>query len=103
MDEKRFMEILSRKDAVYVLLALYRNPGASKSDIMYSDDEKGSRAKFLRIQDFVDYGLATEDGTARRHNTKYVTLTPVGARIARCYEDILKEGQSLPDPIEKEN
>jgi len=102
MDEKRFMELLSRRDAVYVLLALYHNPGASKSDIMYSDDDKGSRAKFLRIQDFVTYGLATEDGSARRHNTKFITLTPIGARIAKMYEEIMKEGRSLPEPSLKE-
>ena len=100
MDEKRFMELLSRRDAVYVLLALYRNPGASKSEIMYGDDEKGSRAKFLRMQDFVKYGLATEDGSARQHNTKFITLTPVGARIAKLYEEIMIEGKTLPEPEE---
>ncbi len=98
MDEKIFMELLSRRDVVYVLLALHRNPGASKSDIMYGDDDKGSRAKFLRMQDLVDYGLATEDGSARQHNTKYVSLTPVGSRIAKLYEEIRKEGASLPEP-----
>lgn len=98
MDERRFMELLSRRDAGYVLLALYRNPGASKSDIMYSDDDKGSRAKFLRMQDFVAYGLATEDNSARQHNTKYISLTPVGARVAQLYEEIIKEGRALPEP-----
>jgi len=102
MDERRFMELLSRRDAVYVLLALHKNPGASKSDIMYSDDEKGSRAKFLRMKDFVDYGLATEDDNSRQHNTKYITLTPVGARIAKHYEEIMKEGKALPEPVFEE-
>ena len=99
MDEKRFMELLSRRDAVYVLLALYHKPGASKSDIMYSDDDKGSRAKFLRMKDFVAYGLATEDDASRQHNTKYITLTPVGARIAKHYEEIMKEGKALSEPV----
>ncbi len=100
MDEKMFMDVLSRKDVVYVILALHRNPGATKSDIMYSDDDKGSRAKFLRMQDLVDYGLATEDDSKRQHNTKYVSLTPVGSRIAKLYEEIIREGASLPDPTE---
>gem|GEM_PF-5004258 len=102
MDNGRVMALFNTKDSVYFLLALYYNTGASKIDIMYIDGGKGSKAKLLCMQDFVvEYGLATEDSSARQHNTKYIKLMSAGARVVKHFEDIVKEGESLPKSLIK--
>ena len=85
-------DILERKQAIYILAAIYEHPDSTKTEIM-NLERCHMRTKFERIEDMIDAGLveAKKDvGSAAIR----VRLTPTGEAIIKgIYENqnLLKE------------
>ena len=75
------MDLLERKFAMYVLLAIDKCPNSTKTDIMRLEDGN-EKTKFQRINEMILAGfvdLVQVEG----YSTKRLTLTPEGADLVK--------------------
>ena len=89
--------ILERRQAINTLFIIADNPNCNKSFVIFQEDVFGNsaRARFLRIKDFVDYGIikinctgSLEDNTFR----ETISLTDAGIDLIEC----LRKIQAIP-------
>lgn len=75
------LAILEKKYAMYILLAIDKNPKSTKTDIMRLESGN-EKTKFIRIQELIDFGLI-EYSEIEAHNTMRLSLTPAGKDIVQ--------------------
>jgi len=80
MIEHKDLEVLERKHAMYVILAIKENPDSTKTDIMRL--EKGDeKTKFQRINELIALGYI-DTVFCEGYSTKRLVLTERGERLA---------------------
>ena len=87
--KQRDVACLEKSSAVYVLLAISDNEGATKKAIIESGEGENVRTKFQRINEFIDLGLVRyvkEDDDP--HNSGSLYLTDEGKEIANNLKKI---------------
>ena len=97
------MELLERKFAMYVILAVEKHPMSTKTEIMRLDNGN-EKTKFNRIQELIAAGLIhhveTETGATR------IDLTPEGKAIAAKLKTLrlalIKSTRNNQDPDDTE-
>lgn len=72
-------EILERRYAMYVLLAIDENPSSTKTDIMRLD-QGNEKTKFQRINELISDGFV-EQVQAEGYSTKRLALTDKGKAV----------------------
>ena len=80
------MDLLERKYAMYVLLAIDKHPSSTKTDIMRLEPGN-EKTKFQRINEMVQAGyvaMAQVDG----YSTKRLVLTPDGEDLVKRLKKI---------------
>ena len=82
------LEILERRYAMYILLALEKNPMSTKTEIMRLDS-RNEKTKFVRIQELMDAGLI-EYRTTDTGATK-INLSAEGESIVKKIKKIRLE------------
>ncbi len=77
------MAIFEKRSAIYVLLAISEQPGATKKSIINSGEKENDRTKFDRINEMIELGLVVyrkeEDDP---HNSGSLYLTEEGKEVA---------------------
>ena len=79
------IELLEQKFAIYVILQVKNNPGASKSQVIGVGNES---TKYLIIEDMIANGIIMTDGIKREYNTMKLYLNPKGQEIANYLQKI---------------
>ena len=82
------LEILEKRYAMYILLALEKNPMSTKTEIMRLDPGN-EKTKFIRIQELMDAGLI-EYRTTDTGATK-ICLSAAGESLAKKIKKIRLE------------
>ena len=82
------LEILEKRYAMYILLALEKNPMSTKTEIMRLDPGN-EKTKFIRIQELMDAGLI-EYRTTDTCTTK-ICLSAAGESLAKKIKKIRLE------------
>lgn len=84
MIEHKDLEVLERKHAMYVLVAIKENPDSTKTDIMRLErgDEK---TKFQRINELIALGYI-DTVFSEGYSTKRLILTKKGDRLVKHIE-----------------
>ena len=82
------LEILEKRYAMYILLALEKNPMSTKTEIMRLDPGN-EKTKFIRIQELMDAGLI-EYRTTETGATK-ICLSTAGESLAKKIKKIRLE------------
>ena len=82
------LEILEKRYAMYILLALEKNPMSTKTEIMRLDPGN-EKTKFVRIQELMDTGLI-EYRTTETGATK-ICLSVAGESLAKKIKKIRLE------------
>ena len=77
----RVREFLGKKHAIYVLLAVYENPGIVQNKLA-DKSQKGSTAKYSRIKEAISLGLITETYSEDHWSARNYYTTPEGSKIA---------------------
>ena len=75
------MNLLERKFAMYILLALQKHPMSTKTDIMRLDPGF-EKTKYLRIQELTDAGFIEYRKDPEINNWAKMVLTPSGEDLA---------------------
>lgn len=84
MIEHKDLEVLERKHAMYVLVAIKENPDSTKTDIMRL--EKGDeKTKFQRINELIALGYI-DTVFSEGYSTKRLILTKKGDRLVKHIE-----------------
>ena len=97
-----FEELLSRNEAIQTILYIGDNPGKTKGEIMFRDDrDQLSRARFLRIKDLVDYGLAEIQGDGKE-TPLTLYLTDKGKEVYESLKDLREIFKTVKRPIYNE-
>lgn len=82
------LDLLERKHAMYVLVAIKENPNSTKTDIMRL--EKGDeKTKFQRINELIDHGYV-DTVFSEGYSTKRLILTDKGERLVKSIESMRK-------------
>ena len=79
------IELLGKKWVLPLLLAIYKNPGASKTDIT---GKANDRTKYLRLDELIEHKLVWLDDKTYEYNVKKVFLTPKGQMVAKLINDL---------------
>ena len=87
-------EILERKHAITVLVAIYENPGITQAQLI--DGTPGRSTKFDRIKELYHAGLITVKISEEHWSARDMYTTPEGSRLARNLINA-REGRDVPD------
>lgn len=74
------LEIFEKKYAMYVLLAIEKNPMCTKTDIMRLESGN-EKTKFMRIQELMEFGFISY-AADNDHKSLRMVLTPQGQDAA---------------------
>ncbi len=95
MTKTDLIELLERKFAIQVVLAVKRMPGCSKADVM---GDNNRRTKFLRIDEMIEAGIITADEEKRQHQIIKLYLSPKGQELASILDKLYEFSESYPVP-----
>lgn len=70
------LAILEKKYAMYILLAVDKNPMSTKTEIMRLEPGN-EKTKFTRLQELIEFGLI-EYKSGEQYNSMKLILTPAG-------------------------
>ena len=87
-------DILERKYAMTVLIAIYERPGVTQAELI--DGTPGRGAKFDRIKELYRAGLITVKISEEHWSARSLYTTEEGSRIARNLINA-REGRDVPE------
>ena len=86
--------IFERAEAASTLIYIADHPGCTRMDVMFENEDPkiNSRARYLRIMDFLHSGLITTT-VMPSENKMGITLnaTDLGKRLAECFKEYDKQ------------
>ncbi len=83
------LNILEKKGSLRILVELLHRPGASKRDLVTTNNGGSDRTLFIRIGELTAAGLIDVDDDARQHNTMHLYLSRRGQKIAVLADQML--------------